>query len=316
MDDIVNVTGMRRYDKMMYEYGDNCSFTRENLFVFVFILGFALVFVLFANSLIMISVLKYPHMRRAAYILVANLSVSNNLLVLNFLFGIIERFSNLTSEERKYICMSKLAVFLASFIGSEYNLLLISIERFFAILFPFWHKIVIVKTRLWTTIAVVWVLYITFGSLPLLGWNKYREGTFCYMKDVWSVSYLVAICVIVFIGFILNIVFFVIVLYKIKCQRLQQPTRGHKTTWVSFCILFGFVICWCPFLVNILITSVGGNHITSVPCAYVSILLVGTTNGLINWLIYGLCNARFRQTFRAILLCQNLAGNPLYRSST
>ena len=316
MDDSVNISGSNRRDTFTIEFLDRCSFTKDYIYLCFVVVGAVLVLVLLGNSLIVASVLKFPRMRRPAYILVANLSISNSLLVLNCVIGIIEPFTYLTSETRKYLCLTKLAVFLATFIGSEYNLLLISLERFFAILFPFCHKAMIVRARLWTAIAICWVLYISFVSLPFLGWNDFTDQSFCYMKDVWSVSYIAAICVTVFIGFICNIIFFLIVLYKLKCQRLQQQPRHNKTTWVSFCILFGFVICWCPFLILTFVTSVWEETLVSAPCTYVCVVLVGTTNGFINWLIYGLCNRRFRQAFKAIILCQTLTNVSLRRSMT
>ena len=269
-----------------------------------------LIVVLLGNSLIVLSVCKFPHMRRNSYILVANLSVSNTLIGLNFLFGATGRFIALTLEERKYLCLSKFGVFFAAFLGSEYNLLLISVERFIAILFPLWHKSVIKKTHIGFAVTACWIFYVTLAFLPLFGWNNYSDDVFCYLRSIWCIEYFSIIGCLVFVGFILNTVLFIVVLYRIKYKRIPgQTTQYKKTTWISFLILAGFVVCWGPFFFTTFFAAFWRKASASIPCSYEAMLFVGAVNGLVNWLIYGLCNVKFRETFKAILLCQNLSAN-------
>ena len=297
-----------------------CQFSREGRIPLVVILILTLTFVFFGNILIVWSVYKFPHMRRTAYILIANLTISNNVHGLYFLVTIIASFSQLTQEERRYICMSRYGLILVTLLGSEYNMLLISIERFIAVHFPFRHKCIINRTRLKIVLICVWIFYIVFASLPLFGWNEivYYEGKLCTIRDTWTTSYLSIVCALVLIGLVLNLVLFAKVLYKIKCKRLHglavQVRHHRKTTWISFGILFGFVICWGPFFFGTLMAAWGYLK-SDIPCAQISVTVIAAVNGLVNWLIYGLCNRKFREAFRAILTCKTLERQTLYRIS-
>ena len=289
-------------------YNEECFLIRDNVYAFLIILLTLLMVVFLGNSFLILSVCKFPHMRRTSYILIANLSISNYLLVLNIALGVAERNRFLSPTEKRYLCLSKSATFTAAFVASEYNLLLISIERFLAICFPFWHKTAVRKKRLGIIIVVCWVFYVILAFCPLFGWNSYSDGDHCLLSVIWSIEYFCIIGSVVFLGLVLNTILFMTVLYEIKCKRMPAHAKLYsKTTWISFLIITGFVVCWCPFLLATFLAEFWRKKSAIFPCAYEAMVFIGAMNGLVNFCIYGLCNAKFRSAIKAILTNQNLS---------
>lgn len=292
----------------------NCTVRKDNLLVIIVVFGIILHLIFFANFLIVCSVWKFSHLRRTPYILIANISVSNNVLCLYMALEIVDQFGNISKD--KCICLSKFAFVLACLIGSEYNMLLMSTERFVAVLYPLKHKSLLRSTRLRLIIVICWIFYFILAFLPLMGWNASSTPYACHIRYIWTPSYFGTIGVIVLLGFTLNFVLFLKVLYAIQCTRVQRQPRQHrKTTWISFCILFGFVICWGPVIIGTFIHVSGRRVQTGIPCLKVLIAVIGTTNGLVTWVVYGMCNKRFREGFKAILTCSHPERTTINRRS-
>ena len=268
------------------------------------------------NALIVWCVWKFPHMRCTAHYLIANLSMSNNTLCLYIILEAVHLFVNLNQEEEKYICLFKFAFVVISFIGSECNMLLLSVERFLAVLYPLKHKVMILKTKIRCIIVLCWIMYFLFAFLPLMGWNVIREEN-CNIKTLWAMPYFAILCGFILLGFIANIFLFLKVLFTIQCTRIQkQPVRqNRKTMWISFCILFGFIICWGPIFLATFMRTISRQLPAVLPCPKMFMIVIGTVNGVVNWMVYGMCNAKFREAFTAVLTCKSLKRPPNYTIS-
>ena len=270
------------------------------------------------NALIVWCVWKFPHMRCTAHYLIANLSMSNNTLCLYIILEVVHVFINLNQEEEKYICLFKIAFVVICFLGSECNMLLLSVERFIAVLYPLRHKVMLLKTRIRCILVLCWILYYIFAFLPITGWNAFREENSCEISTIWTTPYFALLCGLVIIGFIANVFLFVKVLYNIQCTRIQRQNiiKNRKTMWISFCILFGFVICWGPVIFGTFAKAIFREMSPQIPCPKMFIIIIGTVNGLVNWIVYGMCNAKFREAFKAVLTCKSLHRASSYRTSS
>ena len=237
----------------------DCNINREDLIIITVIVAILLLFLFLGNALIVWCVWKYPHMRSTAHYLIANLSMSNNTLCLYIILESVHLFVNLTQEQEKCICLFKLAFLVVSFLGSECNMLLLSVERFIAVLYPLKHKVMFLKTKLGYILILCWILYFLFAFLPVMGWNALsQDKANCDFRTIWELPYFSILCGLVILGFVVNMFLFVKVLYTIQCTRIQRQTvrRNRKTMWISFCILFGFIICWGPVICGIFIRAI------------------------------------------------------------
>ena len=312
----MNVSRSNHSDNTLQKVLD-CSVNKDDLVVVIAIFGIILHSVFFGNALIVWSVWKFSHMKRTAHALIANLSLSNNILCLYIILEFVHMFSNLNQQADKYICLSKSAFVVISFLGSECNMLLISVERFIAVLYPLKHKVMILKTRIRCVLALCWLMYFLFAFLPVMGWNAFDEEQSCNIRTIWTTTYFAILCGLVILGFIANMFLFAKVLYTIQCTRIQrQPIRqSRKTMWISFCILFGFVVCWGPVICATFMRMVFREMPSHLPCPNIFIIVIGAVNGLVNWIVYGMCNAKFREAFKAILTCKSLERAPNYKTS-
>jgi hypothetical protein len=164
-------------------YTKNSDTANEHAFVlkyvhlanyFFVIEAILIVPILFGNSLILFSIARFRRLRTRMNILVANLSVSDFLVGLIMIPYDISFVMVEDLRQNKWTCLLR-ETFQILFLGSSVlNLLLISVERYLAILFPLAH--VHRRSRKWLALLILasWLFAILVSILPLLGVNTWR----------------------------------------------------------------------------------------------------------------------------------------------
>ena len=294
----------------------DCDINRRDLTAFVVTFAIIIHAMFFGNALIVWCVWKFPHMRSTVNYLLANLAMSNNMLCLHIILELVQLYVHLNEEERNYVCLFKFACVMISFIGSECNMLLLSVQRFIAVVYPLKHKTMILHTKLRYILVLCWIMYYVVAFLPLLSWNTIHEEN-CNIKAIFATSYFAICCGFIILGLTVNIFLFAKVLYTIQCTRIaKQPVRqNRKTMWISFCILLGFIVCWGPIMFALFMRTISTQLPAVFPCPKIIVIIIGTVNGLVNLIVYGLCNSKFRQAFKAILTGKSLKRESQYTTS-
>ena len=83
--------------------------------------------------------------------------------------------------------------------------------------------------------------------------------------------------------------------------------REHKAAKTLGIIMSGFLVCWLPFFLWYVITTLCGDERCPTPEIVISILFwVGYFNSALNPMIYAFYNKEFRKAFIILLKCQRI----------
>ena len=193
--------------------------------------------------------------------------------------------------------------------SSSFNLLVISIYRYLTIAFPFFMNRVN-QNHIALTITVVWLYSGITGFLPLMGWRSNSSsisGNFCnfsleveYLFFVMIVNWLLpAMLVFVFYGLIFRIAR--IQAIKIlenqvlaEYERVRSPLiKGAKTLAKIAAV---YIICWFPYVINVMITMSLGRYLLPYEVHYMFVFLC-YASAAINPVLYTWFRKDFREVF-------------------
>ena len=271
----------------------------------------------FGNGLVILSVWKFPAMRTVDNILICNLAVSSIFVCTHILTDIINLTFDIVDTSLKYICLAKTMDTLIVLLSSVFNLLLMSIERYIAILHPLRFRSIVTHRRIKITLVICWVFYLAFACLPLVGINTFdmpdlgyansEDPSGCNFHVVMVKFYGKALLMILLVATTANLGLFIRVLFVVYTSNRKQIPDKHthkssnkKTLTVLLTLCF-FILSWLPFVLAAAIKASAANIIDL--CIVASPYNIGLLYSSFNWLIYGLMRPKFRRCFSAILTC-------------
>ena len=222
--------------------------------------------------------------------------------------------------------------------SSILHLLVISLERYFAITRPYAYQRKMNHKKAWIAIVVVWVVSVGVSFLPLhLGWNtadgsvqNYDHPSQCVLT--WNMAYALFDGILLFYFPLVLMLFvyarIVIIAYhqakSIKSMMVVPApsiTRGtnaqekhenannnhkgvvdeHKAVKIIAVVMGSFVVCWVPYFTMFTFGPLFKWNISDL--FYLIVLWLGYFNSLINPLVYACMNREFRRAFKTILSC-------------
>ena len=252
----------------------------------------------------------------AADLLVGLLGIPCALLGFN---GIPDHFYGCLLMNTMIVILTQISIF---------ALLLIAIERFVAIKFPYkYHEMGTGKVAT-VFIIISWIAGILVGFLPVLGWNLSGDyDGVCTFTAVIDLTYMVYFnflgCVLtplIIMGFIYGYIFHVVRQTARQIASLQVSAGGagggdtqnnarsfslkkeaKAARWFAFVLLL-FSICWLPLHIQNMITLLAGK--TNFPTLQASILL-SHLNSALNPILYAFANSKFKTAFQNIFGCRS-----------
>ncbi|KAH3867436.1 prostaglandin E2 receptor EP3 subtype-like [Dreissena polymorpha] len=148
-----------------------------------------------------------------------------------------------------------------------------AVDRFLAIMCPFFYDTHITKRRTTFGIVGLWIFAAVLGFLPILGLgqnvNQY-PGTWCFFNftssdiknQIFAYSYASIGLVVIFVTAIFNLlVTYTLLQMRRKMLRSMNVsnTKRNDSELQMMVLLMGIIIifstCWCPFLIRILINQ-------------------------------------------------------------
>ena len=267
------------------------------------------VFGTFGNLLVCVAVVTNPHLRRASNYLLFSLAIADLIVTIvcePLVVAIIGKiaFSNdcATNLEYAYQILSRL-----SCSASVVHMAAISVDRFLAVRFPLRHEIFMEKFGLKIMLIASWAFPIT---VPILS---------AFLPDSFPKAFLglatFALSYAIIMVFYALIVTFLIKLRKKRNQQtarqlsVQISYRVEKRVAFTLAIVIGvFTVCWFPLVIALF--AAGKPLVKPQGAAHMWIRTVALSNSAMNFLIYSLRIADFRQAYVAICrkMC-SLTGN-------
>ncbi|XP_025103469.1 histamine H2 receptor-like [Pomacea canaliculata] len=267
------------------------------------------------NGLVIASLLVFRRLRNLTNYLLLSLSASD-LLVAVFTIPLYVAFylqkGSLT--QNRTACLTWFGSVILGCGASLYNLLLIVIDRFVAIHFPFHYARLKTPRKVGITLTVLWIYIVVLSFLPLMGWNNWSRkkkcdfyGTLPKAYVIWAAYFTVGICTLVstlLYGKIFTTVWqhrkqihAVTVIVTRENLQMEKEIRTTRLTAIVFLL---FILCWAPYV------CVGPLMYTGLSLQVVEIiknctLVLGFGNSLVNPIVFGLARTQFKCAYKLLV---------------
>ena len=263
------------------------------------------------NSLVIGAIAKFRRLRkRNVNFLIGSLAVSNLLIAGLAPFEIL-RLSYPGTSRKLVCCLLNFAMSVTLMNIAGGNFLILTFERFVAVIFPFRHRTLLTRRRLKIMIAMIWIFSAVFACLPLFGWNNSAsiglttELQTCSIDAVLPLSYQKLLICFGVTYVIANFIMFVpVILVAFKSSRsVGKHHYASKNTGLTKLLAYTFTtfcVSWCPFYIaTIIVLLHKGPYVN---CAHHWSMKVGMIHSAFDWMIYGFGNRSFRNAFKQIIL--------------
>ena len=206
------------------------------------------------------------------------------------------------------------------------SLVLIAVDRFGAVVFPFRSPVISTKLcrffilATWIVAMAIHSPYLSAFKLPeypgrlmcLLKWNEAFGET-----SSWANYYLAVLIVLIYIPLVLIAILYLTILFKLKSQKIpgeqsvnareQREKRERNVLKMSIAIVFVFAICWLPFSTCMLLFYFPPDSTMISSCSFqyfLSIsLFLAYSNCAINPCICFIFSGNYRQGLKNLLSC-------------
>ncbi|XP_025074394.1 histamine H2 receptor isoform X1 [Pogonomyrmex barbatus] len=237
-----------------------------------------------------------------------------NLAVSDLLVGVtlpyhLAFYVDKTLHHNKPICISRFVMISLACGGSIYNLIVIAIDRYVAIVHPLSYNRYVTRKRVLLVIVVAWMCTMGVSSIPIY-WNCFDTSDVCELETVLPRFYIVAIQMP---SFFLSWITMFLLYWKIWKEAHMHARRmnlsvvpnlveknDRKSVQVVLLILGCFSICWFPYFVIACLRTFGWKT-HSIMIWYKSTFALAIANSGMNPFIYAWKNTNFRKAFQKIL---------------
>ncbi|XP_077864150.1 allatostatin-A receptor-like [Saccoglossus kowalevskii] len=236
------------------------------------------------NAIVIIIVLRTKKLQSITNTCIVSLAVADLFTsVLIIPYPLVHIPSGFVGE---LVCRFYVSGFLLwmNFDASVFNLMVVTAERYFAVVHPIKHKIHFTKKMMQVLIIGVWALSVVTHSFCLYIWQYDREEGGCKLDWPGSLAFQA----------------FNLANNKQRRPALSLLRAREKIVKMLFIVVLTFGICWAPNQFLFLCYNFG-MHLDFSSVYYHLITLTGFCNSCMNPFIYGFQNKQFRQGFVNLL---------------
>ncbi|KAI0231935.1 Adenosine receptor A2b, partial [Lamellibrachia satsuma] len=230
------------------------------------------------------------------------------------------------SHTSRSACLFSLWGVLFSTLGSVFNLLVISVDRFLAITLPLRYGAVVTMRAAQVCTAVIWSVILCLSLPPVLGWNRWSGDSLCAFSEVLHAEYTIGLFAVPVVACLVVLTVLYCVVFAIawkhrrqiqasRCSKrmavpeAEQPSasysviKGHLKSTKIMCIVLGaFYLCWCPYIAISGVIALQEPNISkglNTGKGLVSLLVL--INSGVNPCIYAWRNAEFKKAYKKLL---------------
>lgn len=309
------------------------------LFITGIVYGLTFAVGMIGNILIIYSVVHFRRMKSLSNIFLASLATADLILII---FCVPVKFAQLFSYTwtfGKFLCKSVHYIQTLSAICSVYTLTAMSIERYYAIMYPVECRYICTISQTKRIIILTWIGSIIL-AMPILWIQILRQvgegtnmGHWCvrdWENPYWFLYELYLLTTILIIPLIIMSYSYAHICNKLWSVMNDRTSSFPLTTTqpavyidasankmsqvikMLITVVIIFVLCWTPILMlNVLqafdiIPTLNYGHMKAIKTAF---HLFSYANSCVNPIIYGFMSKNFRASFKAALAkclgCQN-----------
>ncbi|XP_071523579.1 QRFP-like peptide receptor isoform X2 [Panulirus ornatus] len=344
-----NATRGHAHGEEVYDYDIGESFSTYywdellpplTVYMMTLLLGVA------GNVLIIYTIFRYNGMKSTTNVFLASLASADLLLILVCVPVKTAKVFAYSWTFGWFLCKGIHYLQNVSAICSVLNLTAMSMERYYAILFPFRAKYILTVHQAQRMTALVWVLSILL-STPILFVQVHSrvgvkvESYWCHRDwentSLWRAyeTYMLVVLLLVptlIMGFAYSAIGYK--LTKVMIERSSLVGSAHVVTSRSrdddrdvrqivtmlFVVVVLFILCWSPLLVTNVLRAWGFlpkyDHRSFFKHLYNTVHLLAYFNSCINPIVYGFLSKNFRESFyMALCPCLRPTRTPVRQMS-
>lgn len=272
------------------------------------------------NTLIIVSLCKYKQkFRGSLYMFTGNLAIADIVMATGVTLYHIDAMTEGIVANRIYVCFVVKALIGVSMISAGQMFMFMSLDRLCAVFRPLKHKVASSRPRkIIIIITISWVLAVSATAIPLSLGTVELSSDLCrfgLVRSQWfEIALAAAICWMIVFTHVTTAIL-MIKLYK-KNKKIQSSKRqklSGKTQLMARIYLL-FSLSWLPFAVASFLVIDSPNRLDYV-CFKEYAIIGGLVNSGFNWILYGLANEKFRDSFK-LLLCGRCRSGKSSRNGT
>ncbi|XP_051961855.1 sphingosine 1-phosphate receptor 3-like [Xyrauchen texanus] len=253
------------------------------------------------NLIVLVAIWKNHKLHNRMYFFIANLALCDLLAGITYIVNLLmsgHRTLHLSPTEW-FVREGSMFVALAA---STFSLLAIAIERHLTMIKmrPYDAN---KKYRVFLLIGMCWLIAITLGALPILGWNCLEKLPQCSTILPLYSKYYVAFCITIFISLLLAISVLyarIYILVKSSSRNVTKHSNSKRSMALlrTVSIVLGiFITCWMPIFVILLVDVSCGPRRCPILLKADWFIALAVLNSAMNPVIYTLASREMRRAF-------------------
>ena len=253
--------------------------------------------VITANTLIVIVVALSPKLHRKMYIFIVSLAASD---LLNGVIAPVTWYMQTAGglNDRAFIvCLVMYALMVYPMIASIMNILSVAVDRYLAVQFPLHYHTWLTTRRALSLVTAVWLYATAIVSLLLL-WHNNSCGMSIFPRAFMGIL----TCLHYFVGFIAICYIYGRIYLTARTHHKREVEADHqhankefKATKAVIVTVGAFFVCWTPLTATLFL-----EYVVKVSDAtkYLDICyIMAFANSGMNFIIYCAKNKEFRRAF-------------------
>ncbi|XP_061656294.1 sphingosine 1-phosphate receptor 3 isoform X2 [Phyllopteryx taeniolatus] len=265
-------------------------------------------FIVLENLTVLVAIWRNHRFHNRMYFFIGNLAVCDMLAGVAYLVNLLLSGDRTLHLSPALWFMREGSMFVA--LGASiFSLLAIAIERHLTMIKmrPYDAN---KNYRVFLLIGMCWLVAISFGALPILGWNCLGDLSDCStVLPLYSKKY-VAFCITVFMALLLAMSVLyarIYVLVKSSSRKVSKNSNSEHAMSLlrTVIIVVGiFIACWTPIFV-LLLVDVACEQRRCCPVLYKADWFIGLAvlNSAMNPVIYTLASREMRRAFLGLACC-------------
>ncbi|XP_071792298.1 tachykinin-like peptides receptor 86C [Asterias amurensis] len=312
---------------------DNTPSDSKDVWIYALEITFGVVGTV-GNSLVCLIIIRAKFLHNMTNYLILSLAVADFAASLSLIFNVFFVDDGITSAPKRayraggeLYCRlyGNLFFFWVCVTASVFNLIVVTLERFFAIVFPLHYNHYFTNRRIVILVVLTWVLAVLQEFFALLI-NSYDAEKEVCAYGFPNIATQVAIGLFIFLtSYFLPLVVMIWAYYKIM-RNLQQSARTllnqqtedpayallrarKKVVQVLFTVVMAFLVLWTPNQVVYLFENLTFPILETDHILYALFRLMAFSNSVVNPFIYGFKYKQFRKGFRVVVCGKCMVNN-------
>ncbi|XP_014777813.1 trace amine-associated receptor 2 [Octopus bimaculoides] len=268
-----------------------------------------MVVILFGNGTVVISIIRYQHLRTPTNHFVLTLALTDIMLALSLPYHTVSYVHPFLTKQ-KYACLWRYISYLLPCGTSQTHVLAITLDRYLSVVHPLHYSSLMSTKKVFIISGLLWLYSSALGFVPIY-WNYWDGHSACNLNIVFPVGYMIILVVqFFFISIIVIILYLKVFAIAKRIQKgIMKPDNGitpgptrKKFKNSRSLLLYGIVVClfcflWTPFFTVVLIQMLWFNN-NALLIFGRGFTLLGLTTSITNPVTYVFLNKGFHKAYR------------------